>query len=588
MPAPDPQGEIDTPTSPSAEVASLAPSEAARDAARTELASLLEAAGIQRVIQVDDEFDPGVDELLEAMLELPPDERRQVSHMGGLNLGVRTWQRAARRRWNELSPNEQAVCVSDAMARSGRQATNQQPNAGALGGIMPMTVQFRALGLEAWRDEATTILETAAETPTVILFDRHFGDQEHLGVQLIREALQTGPDIRAGLLTNTVTRAQEFDEWRSLRDAESLPGDRFIVISKLNLAGDTLSMPQAMKVSLLSHSLSQLVSALDGVVDTATDRARYEVRHLSPYEFERMVFGSSMQEGLWEPDTLLRIFNVYFQGAARQGLRRRAGVNAVVREARQVAAVEVRDHSETTSTAAAIQRLELYDDIDFVNAVLLPIELGDVFRKTQGKAEFVLVDQPCDLMVRKAGRREPDLDFVEVLAIKDEPPKLDQAAGFELDLYEPDGTKKWVHLNRPERVPVEALDLCALNANGKSTIPLIGEAPSELSGAWANRFVQLQAWARDAVGKIEASPPELKADITQVRLKFFATCIARGKIEGSGRKKAVGYNLKRTARLQPPATFALLTAYHAYKARQAFEGPLAPRPSKDSPTRPSA
>jgi hypothetical protein len=60
----------------------------------------------------------------------------------------------------------------------------------------------------------------------------------------------------------------------------------------------------------------------------------------------------------------------------------------------------------TGSVWEPVRRLEWFEDEADVNGQYLPIELGDLFR-IGGKTDklFVLVAQPCDLMVRQDGKQ---------------------------------------------------------------------------------------------------------------------------------------------------------------------------------------
>ena len=56
----------------------------------------------------------------------------------------------------------------------------------------------------------------------------------------------------------------------------------------------------------------------------------------------------------------------------------------------------------------ALQRLERYELAEYLNSHYIPIELGDIFQKMGDSAKrYVLLAQPCDLMVRTDGKRNP-------------------------------------------------------------------------------------------------------------------------------------------------------------------------------------
>ena len=64
-------------------------------------------------------------------------------------------------------------------------------------------------------------------------------------------------------------------------------------------------------------------------------------------------------------------------------------------------------HREVAVSARRLQQLEFYDDGDEVNSLHLPIEFGDIFEDNDGN-RFILVAQPCDLVVRAKGWRRSE------------------------------------------------------------------------------------------------------------------------------------------------------------------------------------
>lgn len=120
------------------------------------------------------------------------------------------------------------------------------------------------------------------------------------------------------------------------------------------------------------------------------------------------------------------------------------------------------------SSAWALQRDELYEPYDHINKNYLPLELGDVFERVgvNDAKQYILLAQPCDLMVRNDGKkRHPELDRVpiaEIVCTDDQP-----AYSEELSYFDELPTKKWyVKLKRIHFVRLDVLDLCVFNQDG--------------------------------------------------------------------------------------------------------------------------
>ncbi len=72
---------------------------------------------------------------------------------------------------------------------------------------------------------------------------------------------------------------------------------------------------------------------------------------------------------------------------------------------------------QVEETAEKLAVAEVYDTEADLNLLHLPVEFGDIFR-SDGGDQYVVVAQPCDLMVRKDGRRKrDDRDERQVLAL---------------------------------------------------------------------------------------------------------------------------------------------------------------------------
>ncbi len=98
-----------------------------------------------------------------------------------------------------------------------------------------------------------------------------------------------------------------------------------------------------------------------------------------PYEFEQIVCISSLNEGVWEPDTLARIFAVYHRIAVRQSIHAHDRVFEVANNLRKLSRVRTGDWGEATPRAVELRRLEWFEDASDLNEQLTPLELGDIF-----------------------------------------------------------------------------------------------------------------------------------------------------------------------------------------------------------------
>ena len=86
-----------------------------------------------------------------------------------------------------------------------------------------------------------------------------------------------------------------------------------------------------------------------------------------------------------------------------------------------------------TPNAWEIQHKELYENPSYINKNHLPIELGDIFKK--GSKKYILLAQPCDLMIRSNGKREPELIRVPLIEINKDDEDVKQCDTFSRHKY---------------------------------------------------------------------------------------------------------------------------------------------------------
>ena len=127
-------------------------------------------------------------------------------------------------------------------------------------------------------------------------------------------------------------------------------------------------------------------------------------------DFDSMVFKSSREQNVWEPDTLLRVFGILMRREARSRLHTDEEFLPAVETARRVSdapdrIVKALEEDGDSIEALEMQRFEIYESGDELNRFRTPIDLGDIFRIGPGGKLCMLLVQPCDLVVRKDGKR---------------------------------------------------------------------------------------------------------------------------------------------------------------------------------------
>ena len=391
---------------------------------------LLKTIGVSRIVVVDDEYAPYLEEVLGICAVLDAARAVQLPHLQGINFEADRdiWGDDVRERWTTLDDARRRDLVKRARALGDdalsavvdRDDTEEVDTRAAtsLGEILGSLDEcdFVPLALGEWRARAAELLADGKSAHTVFLFDRDFGREEEgsddQGLTLVREVqkLKVG---YTGLITHTVPPGAECDEWRRLADDYSLIRNRFVVIAKKRLTSDTpdyYGFLGMLRLVALSAIYAQVKSAAWDVFEKSVTKVEDALDSLSVLDFDRIVFGSSRREGVWEPDTLFRVFTILMRREARALSYQDEGMTGAFRDARRVSAmpeeIDAALRKENVSREALrIQRFESYESNDELNRFHVPTEIGDIFETVANRKRYILLVQPCDLMVRGSGKR---------------------------------------------------------------------------------------------------------------------------------------------------------------------------------------
>jgi hypothetical protein len=570
----------------SAQVDAIVPSE--EDAANVKevVAELFEVMGVKRVISVDDDYEGTLEDFLAmaavaAAVEAPENFADEFD----LTEPQEVWQSQITERWSELTETEQHLLLARGKKLTGHSDPEDQPDAGAVHQLLPGPdkVEFLALTPAEWARQRDDVVRTAETLPTLLLFDRNLGDRTDEGLRLAEEvfSMDARDSIYVAILTRTVVKGGESVAWKGM--IESFPNlvpERFVIVSKEDLGPEPESFSRSIKIVLTTRAAALLRGITKDAISQGMERAGEEIAKLSPDEFEKMIFAASMKEGIWEPESLLRVFQVFIRKEVRGVLYQSEVLRKSANEVRRLCAVNTLEPPETPA-AIATQQAELYDFPEHLNPVHLPIELGDVFEAHAG-LEFALAEQPCDLMVRSDGGRANEIYEALLLPVRKERPGRANLA-FELPFYYEDGRSAWIYLNKPVFAPMLALDITVFNSDGRSAFNARNRAPEGLWPSWEKRYMLMVDRVREVLPIFE-SIEKLRRDGAiddTLRKKLVATLLhadatsgrrIKGKILSDG---TFEYDVRRVRRILPLRAHAMLSRYALHMARDAFDFDLA-------------
>ena len=370
--------------------------------------------------------------------------------------------------------------------------------------VIGTAAEIILLSLKQWEQRKNALLAEADATPTLFIFDDDFtleGQSKTHGRQLIGQTHASNAAYKfvyALLTHNAPSDDAEISLQKDIEEQAPELADYLLVIGKGRLSENGDRFAERMKHLLLYRLFRVLTQRLRDETTKASDLAIKQINDLGVQSFERIILGTSREEGAWSPDTLVRVIGVYQQQQIKQNIRKDPKLHDLVREIHPICDVGTSVMTEGVTTAAKrLQHDEIYESGDLVNAVHLPLASGDIFKDSKGQ-QYILLAQPCDLMVRDTGlRRSKDRDrrqMVPLAPLRKVESRF-EGVGLPAEQYELPhfiDKERWsVRLSETYHLPVWLLDLAVLNDDGHCSI-VSGHQPSPLLiDPWRKRIAIL-------------------------------------------------------------------------------------------------
>lgn len=555
--------------------------------AQKTIEKLFTAAGVRRVISVDDAYFD----------EYPVEAALGVTQQ----LDADAFARGFAVHLNAAPPNDpdiRNVLVREAWPKLDGDARRQTmrslraqlpaPPAGAIldeltASLLPDLFKMydpRLLSLAKWRIQKEALL--APDMPvTLILVDEDFSNEgagKEEGLRLIKDALKapTADAILCALLSHKYGRDGIHEQWDELCRREGIDKSRFVLIPKSFLSEDLIGFARLVKLAILNGSVQRLKAKTLEILRSAIDQSATRLESVDIYDFDQIVFRSSFREGVWEPDTLFRIFGLFHRDETRKLAKPDAALHTLADTIRTISQISTKSDSAPNYNTIQLERLELYEEADYLNAHLTPIELGDIFEVTHEleKKRFIVLAQPCDLMVRSDGNRHHAV--METVLAEIVSGQYDGLEGFaQLPFLDKERTVvHYIAFRKVFAVSLLALDFCAYRATGESTFAVTTACPKTVIPAWCARHERIIKEVQKIVTKVEemTKAGTKPADAIQIVARCSNHKWLTPHLDVPN--KTLSYRLKRVGRLRQPRAAALLSRYANFLSRYAFDHDL--------------
>lgn len=569
---------------------------------RNSINKLFTVLAIRRIVCVDDQYDRTVtfDRFKMLYYDLP-DKRQSIAELQSIpSDDLDFLDDHLEAFWEGLSNEDRKRIYS--LLRSKTNGENDTQYASILKNLL-QKYDLRELSLAQWRKEKSALVTECKEIKTLFLFDQDFsneGGSRTEGIKLIEDVLasENGDSIICGLLSHTFQPEKEQELLETYSKNHEASKDSFVFISKQRLRNDPIEFARRVKLTALSPMCKQLKRAVAEVIEQAHNEASKQVELVDIYDFEHIIFLSSHLEGVWEPDTLFRLFGLYHRKIAREKARVKDELHELAAGIRPISMISTDSIEAPEHHSWEIQSLELYESEKYVNELYMPIELGDIFEVILKNTlkKFILLAQPCDLMIRKSGNRKQvvtEAILAEIVSPAEIDRKdgngrpLDQDAYYELLYFNEDGQKRYVSFQQKHSLKLSIIDLCAYQYEGKAILNINHDCPKYVIPTWQRHYEKLVEKAKQTIDQYQKihevynKLSENETDSIQAlvlgRILELPTALTSngeeslftGEINLSD--KSISYNLRRCGRLCQSHSTALLAKFAAFFARAAFE-----------------
>lgn len=594
-----------------------------RALAATRVSALLSALNVGTVVHVDDQYanpiGQGVEAIATAMLAHDDVNVAAATILAGTDVDTSTIDLAnaievsdlLTQEWAHLGPETRLALTQAAnaeVARHTEHLTEAQTAAEMAGPLtlielVGQSATLHRLTRGMWMGDGDSYFDSKKRT--LVLFDRDFSNEgnnlEDAGEQLLRDLLQRElPDIATGLLTKYAdNEKEELKLTKELQKNYSAKPSAVVAIGKYRTEKGAETFAEALRLLLLADEIESLRQLTLASIDASAAQAKSTIEKTQRYAIVATIAAAN-EEGVYEPDGLMRIAHTTFQRSLTEAHRDDAFAKATLPALRDAAAIKL--YQESAGTGRQLADI-LWDDQfvsgDYLSRLGLPIEIGDLFEMaplkgsgapSAGTRIFILLTQACDLSVRSDGSRS---DFISEFVLHEfRPMPLDATGKVKQDGGRMQKVGKFVsgreHIYgvdfaKKVTVPDIAVDATVGTADGKAIIAASEHLSGVLSAGWVERRKALQKQAASMVRdyeKFEKSLPEKSGSQIKGQAMFrIGASIARATVSSKAgvtsvidtTAGSVAYGITRIGRVVGPTAIGLFSLSASHHARPAFE-----------------
>lgn len=454
---------------------------------------------------------------------------------------------------------------------------------------------------EWFRDKYNLIKALDGNKKALCLFDFQFHSGNDLiegrnGAQLAKSLLEQeelSGRIICGIFSHTFSEIEE-DEYRLKYSADyTVEATKFYTISKSRFAFDPKisAFAEGIKNLLLLPYVEDLKKQAVEVFRESNGLAEQKISTISPKTFNHIIQKSSLKEGVWEINTLFRLYGIL---SKEENLRyisnpaKRASFNDSIKNIREIDKINTGYYSGIANKQLIdLRESEVYIAPELINPLYLPISNGDIFKIKN--TEYILLVQPCNLAMRAAdgfcGKRAYNYNNGILIPLKEgDFKKLNSPAVEQIIKPGLSGKVKYADFSGYKNVPLDLLDLVVFNESGKAILDMNQATLTNemIHFPWLKRYEYIHKeflkhekaliFFNNIKGKLAIND----ADLRGLQPFIYAPeCLKELKINGDDiydyGSKTFKFNIQRIAHYKSPYSDDLLQKFMLYLSRNAFE-----------------
>lgn len=453
------------------------------------------------------------------------------------------------------------------------QKATEDPALAALQEVL-ISHQPQQLTPNQWHSRADELLKRAESEPTLFLIDQRLGKGRE-GGSLVKDLLTKASEgCFFCILTSNVDIENEFDYWQKMCDDYGFTPGQVGIVAKEHLTDDQIGFARMLKISLTANEVEEIRTGVMKAARRGLEAGLGRFGELDLPTLTSIVFESSLVEGAWEVETILRVVRAFVDESLDNNIYGDPEIADAVKTIAAAASVGTGSDERLVKAAFEIQYAERYVTGDYLSERRLAPANGDIFEladESDGTSLWVLVGQPCDLAIRSDGKRGGSPTHLTILPIE----QMKMAPrGSHVELlhyFQPSSDKAFVRLTKPAYVPTAILDLAAFSAGGEAVWARGTDLEAMRVVGWEKRAAKVSEQFESAFHNCDQPNEYSRHRIRELSLPAAQSPEICPDVEGD----TVRYPIKRVGRLRERQAETVLQAFGLALSRTAEAHDLA-------------